>query len=140
MIARTVATICLLWLTSVVQGDGNVPTVANDFVFAIFNAQVSDIGVLMYAIVSNNNNGSTRVTVTSPYSDFSTIHVTIAPFSILKIPITPMAIEAQYPAGNGNGQVVVENKGIRLVSDLPVAVYTHAELYNGGRYSHTPLI
>jgi hypothetical protein len=67
--------------------DSNVPTVAQDFVFTFFNAWISDKpqGVLLLAIVSNNNNATASVTVTSSYASFSTIHVTVAPYSIFKV-------------------------------------------------------
>jgi hypothetical protein len=68
------------------SGD-NVPTVATDFAFAYFNAWISEqpYGVLLYAIVSNNNNAVAHVIVTSPYAAFSTVSVSIQPNSIFKV-------------------------------------------------------
>uniref|UniRef100_A0A914VWW2 IgGFc-binding protein N-terminal domain-containing protein n=1 Tax=Plectus sambesii TaxID=2011161 RepID=A0A914VWW2_9BILA len=45
-----------------------------------------------------------------------------------------MSIEDQFPGPpniTADGRIVVEDKGIRLQSDLPVAVYAHVEVYNG---------
>uniref|UniRef100_A0A914W8N1 IgGFc-binding protein N-terminal domain-containing protein n=1 Tax=Plectus sambesii TaxID=2011161 RepID=A0A914W8N1_9BILA len=49
------------------------------------------------------------------------------------IPITPESIQDQYNVNRTtvDGSIVIEDKGIRLQSDLPVAVYAHAELLNG---------
>uniref|UniRef100_A0A914VZ27 Uncharacterized protein n=1 Tax=Plectus sambesii TaxID=2011161 RepID=A0A914VZ27_9BILA len=130
--------LCFVLVSAVfAYADNNVPTVANDFVFTFFNAYVNEQppGVLLLALVSNNNNGTANVVVTSPYRSFSTIRVSVAPYSILKIPITPMSVEDQFPGYNmtATGRIVVEDKGIRLQSDLPVAVYAHAEIYEGSR-------
>uniref|UniRef100_A0A914V3L2 IgGFc-binding protein N-terminal domain-containing protein n=1 Tax=Plectus sambesii TaxID=2011161 RepID=A0A914V3L2_9BILA len=133
-----VRVLCLLLASAVfAYADNNVPTIANDFIFTFFNAHTPNhnpSGVLLLALVSNNNNGTANVVVTSPYLSFKTIRVSVAPYSVLKIPITPESIQGEYP-GSGNvtasGHIVVEDKGIRLQSDLPVAVHAHAEAYGG---------
>uniref|UniRef100_A0A914VWI5 IgGFc-binding protein N-terminal domain-containing protein n=1 Tax=Plectus sambesii TaxID=2011161 RepID=A0A914VWI5_9BILA len=128
--------LCLLLASAVfAYANNNVATIANDFVFTFFNAyDVNGFkpGVLLLALVSNNNHGTANVVVTSPHPSFNTIRVSVAPYSILKIPITPASIEDQYPGNRtADGRIFVEDKGIRLQSDLPVAVYAHVELYNG---------
>uniref|UniRef100_A0A914V1J7 IgGFc-binding protein N-terminal domain-containing protein n=1 Tax=Plectus sambesii TaxID=2011161 RepID=A0A914V1J7_9BILA len=127
-------TLCLLLLSAVfAYADNSAPTIANDFVFTFFNAYIDSEAsdVQLVAKVSNNNNGTANVVVTSPFPSFNTIRVSVAPYSILKIPITPESIEAQFPGNQTNhGRIVVEDKGIRLQSDLSVAVYAHAELAN----------
>uniref|UniRef100_A0A914VAP4 IgGFc-binding protein N-terminal domain-containing protein n=1 Tax=Plectus sambesii TaxID=2011161 RepID=A0A914VAP4_9BILA len=130
--------LCLLLASAVfAYADNNVPTIANDFIFTFFNAYLHNQNpsdVLLLALVSNNNNGTANVVVTSPYLSFKTIRVSVAPYSVLKIPITPESIQDQYPGipnVTATGNIVVEDKGIRLQSDLPVAVHAHAELYSG---------
>uniref|UniRef100_A0A914X2J2 IgGFc-binding protein N-terminal domain-containing protein n=1 Tax=Plectus sambesii TaxID=2011161 RepID=A0A914X2J2_9BILA len=115
--------------------NSKISTTANDFVFTFINAyeDANIPGVLLLALVSNNNNGTANVVVTSPYPLFTTIKVSVAPYSVLKIPITPESIEDQYPGDNYTwlDHIIVEDKGVRLQSDLPVAVYAHAEFYSG---------
>uniref|UniRef100_A0A914VP80 IgGFc-binding protein N-terminal domain-containing protein n=1 Tax=Plectus sambesii TaxID=2011161 RepID=A0A914VP80_9BILA len=124
--------LCLLLASAVfAYADNNVPTIANDFVFTFFSAYRYPSDSVLLALVSNNNNGTANVVVTSSYSSFTTIRVSVAPYSVLKIPITPVSIQDQFPNYNNNGRIVVENKGIRLQSDLPVAVYAHSELSEG---------
>uniref|UniRef100_A0A914XBG1 Uncharacterized protein n=1 Tax=Plectus sambesii TaxID=2011161 RepID=A0A914XBG1_9BILA len=116
------------------NADNNMSTIANDFVFTFINAyQNPPYGILLLALVSNNNNGTANVVVTSPYRSFNTIRVSVAPYSVLKIPITPESIEDQYPGNNHTwyDRIIVEDKGIRLQSDMPVAVYVHAEETDG---------
>ncbi len=59
--------------------------------------------------------------------------------ALLQIQITPSSIEAQYNPSGGpqspTGHFVVEKKGMRLVSELPVAVYIHVEITAGDRYA-----
>uniref|UniRef100_A0A914X6J9 IgGFc-binding protein N-terminal domain-containing protein n=1 Tax=Plectus sambesii TaxID=2011161 RepID=A0A914X6J9_9BILA len=129
--------LCFLLVPAIfVYAVSNVPTIGNDFVFTFFNAYVNTTppyGVLLLALVSNNNNGTANIVVTSPYPSFKTIRVSVAPHSVLKIPITPESIQDQYPHPNitFHPHIVVEDKGIRLQSDLPVAVYAHAENFDG---------
>uniref|UniRef100_A0A914VAX2 IgGFc-binding protein N-terminal domain-containing protein n=1 Tax=Plectus sambesii TaxID=2011161 RepID=A0A914VAX2_9BILA len=132
---KSVRTLCFLLVSAIfAHADNNVPTIANDFVFTFFNSHntspLSD--ALLLAIVSNNNNGTANIIVTSSYLSFTTIRVSVAPYSVLKIPITPESIQAQFPGNvTADGHIIVEDKGIRLQSDLPVAVYAHAEAYGG---------
>uniref|UniRef100_A0A914W5M1 Uncharacterized protein n=1 Tax=Plectus sambesii TaxID=2011161 RepID=A0A914W5M1_9BILA len=117
--------------------DNNVTTIAKDFVFTFFNAYGPygpPTSVLLLVLVSNNNNGTANVVVTSPYLSFNTIRETVAPYSVLKIPVTPASIELFFNcSSNPDGRIVVEDKGIRLQSDLPVAVYAHAESLTAAR-------
>uniref|UniRef100_A0A914VUS6 IgGFc-binding protein N-terminal domain-containing protein n=1 Tax=Plectus sambesii TaxID=2011161 RepID=A0A914VUS6_9BILA len=129
--------LCLLLVSAIfAHADNSVPTIAKDFVFTFFNAYLNFAdkpGILLMALVSNNNNGHANVVVTSPFRSFTTIRVSVAPYSVLKIPIAPQSLQAQFPGYNitADGRFVVEDKGIRLQSDLPVAVYAHAEVYDG---------
>ena len=45
----------------------------------------------------------------------------------LQIAITPKEIQARYGDINGSPTLVIEDKGIRIRSTLPVAVYAHSE-------------
>uniref|UniRef100_A0A914V7V1 IgGFc-binding protein N-terminal domain-containing protein n=1 Tax=Plectus sambesii TaxID=2011161 RepID=A0A914V7V1_9BILA len=116
------------------NADSNITMIANDFVFTFINLYTEGkSGFILLVLVSNNNNRTANVTVDSPYPSFNNITVSVAPYSILKIPITPESIQAQY-LGNmttARGQVTVEDKGVRLQSDLPVSVYAHAEVSDG---------
>uniref|UniRef100_A0A914WLP3 IgGFc-binding protein N-terminal domain-containing protein n=1 Tax=Plectus sambesii TaxID=2011161 RepID=A0A914WLP3_9BILA len=117
------------------NAESNISTIANDFVFTFFNAYLSNnpSDILLLVLVSNNNNRTANVTVDSPYPSFNNITVSVDPYSILKIPITPESIQAQYLVNmtTAHEQVVVEDKGIRLQSDLPVSVYAHVEVSDG---------
>uniref|UniRef100_A0A914W4D2 C-type lectin domain-containing protein n=1 Tax=Plectus sambesii TaxID=2011161 RepID=A0A914W4D2_9BILA len=130
--------LCLLLVPAIfVNADNNVPTIANDFIFTFFNAysDAYPTSVLLLVLVSNNNNGTANVVVTSPYRSFNTIRLSVAPYSVLKIPITPESIQDQFPGNTtADGRIVVEDKGISLQSNLPVAVYAHAELYYDSHY------
>ena len=46
----------------------------------------------------------------------------------------PLTIAARYGDSAGSPTLVVENKGIRIESTLPVAVYAHSEYSVGDRY------
>ena len=48
-------------------------------------------------------------------------------YKTLQIAITPSAIQARYLDLNGSSNLVIENKGIRIQSTLPVSVYAHSE-------------
>ncbi len=48
--------------------------------------------------------------------------------------ISPVSIAAQYGGLRGSPTLVIEDKGIRVRSTLPVAVYIHSDL-NGVDYS-----
>uniref|UniRef100_A0A914USW0 IgGFc-binding protein N-terminal domain-containing protein n=1 Tax=Plectus sambesii TaxID=2011161 RepID=A0A914USW0_9BILA len=128
--------LCLLLVSAVfAYADNNVSTVGKDFIFTFFNAYqpvIAPLGVQLLALVSNNNNVTANVVVTSSYILFKNIRVSVPPYSVLKIPLAPESIEDQYPGkDDGDDRIVVEDKGIRLQSDLPVAVYAHAELLDG---------
>ncbi len=49
----------------------------------------------------------------------------------LQITITPKEIQVRYDDPTGTHAFFVEDKGIRIQSDRPVAVYAHSE--NGDR-------
>ncbi len=65
----------------------NVPSIGQEFVFAFINAETDypPHGVLLYAIVSNTNNATANVLVTSSFPDFMPTRVSVAPFSIYKV-------------------------------------------------------
>uniref|UniRef100_A0A914WPR3 IgGFc-binding protein N-terminal domain-containing protein n=1 Tax=Plectus sambesii TaxID=2011161 RepID=A0A914WPR3_9BILA len=117
------------------NGANSTPTIGKDFIFAYPNVYLDDInpGVLLLVVVSNNNNILANINVTSTNPSFSTFKASVAPFNVIKIPITPVSIEAQYPGYNmtNNATIVVENKGIRVQADVAVAVYAHAEVISG---------
>ena len=48
-------------------------------------------------------------------------------YKTLQIAITPSEIQARYLDINGSPNLVIENKGIRIQSTLPVSVYAHSE-------------
>ena len=119
-------------------------TVGQDFIFGFINNY--DGSGLLVALVSNANDQPANVTVTSTFASFQTINVLVQPYTIekvkcfrvryynvLQILITPLTIAARYNDQVGSTTLVTENKGIRIQSTLPVAVYAHSEIADGTR-------
>ncbi len=54
---------------------------------------------------------------------------------LFSIAITPDDIQSQYNGSETHDRIVVENKGIRLQSNVPIAVYAHVETIGRGKYT-----